>query len=166
MKAHKIIYKPSKLQGFTLTEILIAVAVIAILIAVIVPNLGDNKIKAKTTKQQQTLQMVSNAKSRYEVAASPTEVTAFNAMTPDQKLVVLYPFMAQQGNKPTSKMDLVKGTLHDSQSAVLDPGGIDLQSTPTSEASAVTLTTPAPAPEPTIVNPIGSVGGGGRVRTR
>jgi len=72
-------------QGFTLVEIMIVVAIIALLAAIAIPNLLRAKMSANDALAQSTLKALSTASETYATAASgsyPTDMASLTGATP------------------------------------------------------------------------------------
>ncbi|VAX37712.1 hypothetical protein MNBD_UNCLBAC01-166 [hydrothermal vent metagenome] len=72
-------------KGFTLVEIMIVVAIIALLAAIAIPNLLRAKISANDTLAQTTLRTLSTAAETYTTANSgnyPTDQASLTTATP------------------------------------------------------------------------------------
>ncbi len=72
-------------KGFTLVEIMIVVAIIALLAAIAIPNLLRAKISANDALAQATLRAMSTASETYGTANSgnyPTNMTSLTGATP------------------------------------------------------------------------------------
>ncbi len=75
----------SKSQGFTLVEIMIVVAIIALLAAIAIPNLLRAKISANDALAKATIRSVSTAAESYATAKNgsyPTDVTSLTGASP------------------------------------------------------------------------------------
>lgn len=68
-------------QGFTLVEIMIVVAIIALLAAIAIPNLLRAKISANDALAQSTLRTLSTASETYTTANNGNYPTAQSALT-------------------------------------------------------------------------------------
>jgi type IV pilus assembly protein PilA len=73
-----------KRNGFTLVEIMIVVAIIALLAAIAVPNLLRAKVAANESSAQTTLKSISNALETYSITNGkyPSEVTSLMGAAP------------------------------------------------------------------------------------
>jgi type II secretion system protein G len=73
-----------KIKGFTLVEILIVIAIIAILAAIAVPNLLRARINANDASAKATLKTISNALENYMSTNQnyPPETTSLLGVTP------------------------------------------------------------------------------------
>ena len=72
-------------KGFTLVEIMIVVAIIALLAAIAIPNLLRAKMAANDALAQGTLRTLSTSSETYATANSgnyPTDITSLTAATP------------------------------------------------------------------------------------
>ncbi|MBF0532946.1 MAG: type II secretion system protein [Candidatus Omnitrophica bacterium] len=72
-------------QGFTLVEIMIVVAIIALLASIAIPNLLRAKIAANDAVAQNTLKTMSTATETYQTSSSwsyPNDMTALTGATP------------------------------------------------------------------------------------
>jgi prepilin-type N-terminal cleavage/methylation domain-containing protein len=72
-------------QGFTLVEIMIVVAIIALLAAIAIPNLLRAKVSANDALAQSTLRALSTASETYATASSgnyPTDITSLTGASP------------------------------------------------------------------------------------
>ena len=72
-------------QGFTLVEIMIVVAIIALLAAIAIPNLLRAKISANDALARSTLRSLSTASETFATAQSgnyPTTITSLTGATP------------------------------------------------------------------------------------
>jgi len=72
-------------KGFTLVEIMIVVAIIALLAAIAIPNLLRARISANDALAQSTLRTLSTAAEAYATANNgnyPTTITALTGATP------------------------------------------------------------------------------------
>ena len=72
-------------SGFTLVEIMIVVAIIALLAAIAIPNLLRAKISANDALAKQTLRTLSTSTETYATANTgnyPTDVTSLTGATP------------------------------------------------------------------------------------
>ena len=74
-----------KIKGFTLVEIMIVVAIVALLVGVAIPNLLRVRINANQTSAQATVRSFASACETYAAANAalyPTEVTDLTTDTP------------------------------------------------------------------------------------
>ena len=72
-------------EGFTLVEIMIVVAIIALLAAIAIPNLLRAKISANDAMAKQTLRSLSTSSETFATANTgnyPTDVTSLTGATP------------------------------------------------------------------------------------
>jgi len=72
-------------KGFTLVEIMIVVAIIALLAAIAIPNLLRAKISANDALAKSTLRSLSTASETFATAQSgnyPTDITSLTGATP------------------------------------------------------------------------------------
>ena len=77
--------KKSSSQGFTLVEIMIVVAIIALLAAIAIPNLLRAKLSANDALAKATLRSVSTAAESYgtaNVGSYPSDITSLTGATP------------------------------------------------------------------------------------
>ena len=72
-------------SGFTLVEIMIVVAIIALLAAIAIPNLLRAKISANDALAKATLRSISTASEAYATSNNGNYPTAISALTPQEK---------------------------------------------------------------------------------
>lgn len=100
--------KNSYNTGFTLVEILIVVAIIAILIGIGVPKLLDAKANAHATKRSSVVSAVSLAKERYVL--KNTDLSPYLTGTNDDRFTLVKDYIDLHNISPADLTELISGT--------------------------------------------------------
>lgn len=117
--------KLSSTQGFTLIEVLIVVAIIAIIVGIGVPALRDAKERAVSAKRDAMLSNVATAKTRFILDNSQAQFDAL--ATDDARWTAIQNYILVKGVPATDKASLAVGlpvttfNVNDSQNAPTNP---------------------------------------------
>lgn len=84
--------KNSKMNGFTLIELIIVITIIGILSAIAVPRLSQYKANASVTKEMATARNIYTAFNRANAVAHKQGINEYTEGTPEGTLV-MYPFL-------------------------------------------------------------------------
>ncbi len=124
-------------KGFTLVEIMIVVAIIALLAAIAIPNLLRAKISSNDALAKSTLRAISTASETYATANSgsyPANITALTSATPayiganycdgTQRSGFTYDCSAMTSSSYTLTADVINAGVSGTETYTMSTGGV------------------------------------------